>query len=347
MRVSDRDIEDEVLESQSRMGSLARVYSRATSQSVKAFITDIKALMERTGYSAGLDGHAILNLPADGTTVLRLERLLERCPEALRPGLEKALRSRVASHTLTNRSATVLLSRLNAYAVIDDMRRSAARILGDVVRDGYLRATFALQKESGVGWAVDALKGGRVQIIVDTIIPMDQAVRYMDATADMSSKVVMSSLLQGLPPDTVSQSVDDIDRSTIYRSKRASRTAISEAAAEAHMEAYREHEVRRYRFVATWDERTCPVCGDLDGEEFALDDAMAGANYPPMHPNCRCTTVAALSPRIEALMRQRRYTDAATGITHDIPRRYTYTDWWKEYGPGRTDGRAYVPKFHS
>jgi SPP1 gp7 family putative phage head morphogenesis protein len=47
----------------------------------------------------------------------------------------------------------------------------------------------------------------------------------------------------------------------------------------------------RRRWIATDDEKTCPICGGLDGKEAALD-----ANFsprikaPPAHPNCRCTT---------------------------------------------------------
>lgn len=46
-----------------------------------------------------------------------------------------------------------------------------------------------------------------------------------------------------------------------------------------------------YEYVATLDSRTCEVCAALDGKHFKLKDAQAGVNYPPMHPNDRCTTV--------------------------------------------------------
>ena len=36
---------------------------------------------------------------------------------------------------------------------------------------------------------------------------------------------------------------------------------------------------------------TCETCAALDGKHFKLKDAQAGVNYPPMHPNDRCTTV--------------------------------------------------------
>lgn len=49
--------------------------------------------------------------------------------------------------------------------------------------------------------------------------------------------------------------------------------------------------IEEYEYVATLDARTCAVCGALDGKHFRVEDAQAGVNYPPMHPNDRCTTV--------------------------------------------------------
>ena len=43
--------------------------------------------------------------------------------------------------------------------------------------------------------------------------------------------------------------------------------------------------------MASLNERTCEICGELDGKVFFVKDAKPGANYPPLHPNCRCTTI--------------------------------------------------------
>ena len=43
--------------------------------------------------------------------------------------------------------------------------------------------------------------------------------------------------------------------------------------------------------MASFGERTCEVCGGLDGQRFKLTDIQYGVNFPPVHPNCRCTTV--------------------------------------------------------
>lgn len=43
-----------------------------------------------------------------------------------------------------------------------------------------------------------------------------------------------------------------------------------------------------WSWLATKDERTCPICGELDGQSFDFDSTQGA---PPAHPRCRCTPV--------------------------------------------------------
>lgn len=43
-----------------------------------------------------------------------------------------------------------------------------------------------------------------------------------------------------------------------------------------------------YTYHAVMDDATCDACKALNGHTFYSRDAVAGYNYPPMHPNCRC-----------------------------------------------------------
>jgi SPP1 gp7 family putative phage head morphogenesis protein len=72
------------------------------------------------------------------------------------------------------------------------------------------------------------------------------------------------------------------------------RTAVNEVANAAQtmtLEANRDI-VGEYQWLATLDERTCPVCGGLDGKTWRLDDPKG--RKPPAHWLCRCTTVAVI-----------------------------------------------------
>lgn len=73
--------------------------------------------------------------------------------------------------------------------------------------------------------------------------------------------------------------------------ERIARTEINRVSNATELAQYRKNKIKYYRFVATEDARTCPICGELHDKVFAVDAAEAGKNFPPVHPNCRCRTV--------------------------------------------------------
>lgn len=343
MATRDSDIEDEVAGYQARMAQLARILSRHTNRGLTALQSDIRSLMERGRYDP-LHTSIFLNSQADASTVMRLDELVRQAPEGMRARAWKDVIDAVANGRLTNRRAMRYLSRFNLFSVIDDMVTTSARILSDVAEDGYLHGTFMLQKSMGAGWNVDGMKGARTQIIVDHIFGEKQAKKFVSVAADMADDKVLYEMLKGSEPKQVERSVDYVKQASQYRAKRESRTTITETASQAHKESYDRHGVKMYQFKATYDERTCPVCGSMDGNKFPVSEAKAGRNYPPMHPNCRCTTVAVFTKEIEELMAPRVVTDYSTGDRVQVSRDFNYRDWYVKFGPGRTDGVEYKPK---
>ena len=58
------------------------------------------------------------------------------------------------------------------------------------------------------------------------------------------------------------------------------------------LKSYKDANITHYIFVATLDDMTCEICGDMDGKVFPVNKALIGKNCPPLHEYCRCTTVA-------------------------------------------------------
>jgi len=67
------------------------------------------------------------------------------------------------------------------------------------------------------------------------------------------------------------------------------RTSINQVANAASQQTYEANQsvTSRYRYVATLDGRTSPICRALDGQEFDYGKGPV----PPQHFNCRSTTV--------------------------------------------------------
>jgi SPP1 gp7 family putative phage head morphogenesis protein len=84
------------------------------------------------------------------------------------------------------------------------------------------------------------------------------------------------------------------------RSLTIARTEILTASNEGQLAAWHQAAERglidptttRRKWIATEDERTCPICGkQLDGKIAELSGLFPGGKkLPPAHPRCRCTT---------------------------------------------------------
>jgi SPP1 gp7 family putative phage head morphogenesis protein len=91
------------------------------------------------------------------------------------------------------------------------------------------------------------------------------------------------------------------------RAERIARTEYTAAFNQAGLETVRtavdlgilppEQGTARKTWLTSEDELVCPYCGGMDGqtvgvdEEFTDDLGGSGVDCPPLHPNCRCTTL--------------------------------------------------------
>lgn len=106
---------------------------------------------------------------------------------------------------------------------------------------------------------------------------------------------------------------------------------------EGQLEAYKDIGIEHYQFVAALGERTCDTCGGLDGEVFPVSEAMEGDNYPPMHANCRCTTIMADADLSSCIAR-----DPLTGENYKVDGDMTFGEWKDSLTP---EQRAAMDKY--
>ena len=109
---------------------------------------------------------------------------------------------------------------------------------------------------------------------------------------------------------------------------------------QGQLEAYKEIGITKYRFVAALSKNTCGTCGDLDGKVFDIEDAVEGKNYPPIHPNCRCTTVMA-----DVISSTRAAKDPLTGKTYKVDGNKTFNEWKDSLTDEQRAVFKYVDKF--
>jgi len=117
---------------------------------------------------------------------------------------------------------------------------------------------------------------------------------------------------------------DGILNTTRRNASTVVRTSTQHVASAARQETWEANRdiVKRYKFLATLDGDTSAICRSLDGQEF---DFGKGA-IPPVHPNCRSTTIPVLSEKYKFLSKGRTRSSLDGAIDADK----SYYDWLKE-----------------
>lgn len=132
-------------------------------------------------------------------------------------------------------------------------------------------------------------------------------------------------LIQGNSINKIATKISKDMNVSLNNAIRLTRTETNYIHNQATLDTYINYAgVEEYKYLATLDFRTSTVCQELDGKVFKVEDAKAGTNYPPMHPNCRSTTI----PYFKDDPIGERIARASDGKTYYVPGDMTYKDWF-------------------
>lgn len=147
----------------------------------------------------------------------------------------------------------------------------------------------------------------------------------MDELVSRVESLVTNDLNRGYPIDQSSKLLAIEFERARNRAVTVLQTETNGIQAQATLDEYQDDKIKKYRYLATLEVHTCPICGELDGKVFSVKDAEKGVNYPTMHPHCRCTTVPALEKGGKRYAR-----DIETGKGYEVERGQTFKDWRKQ-----------------
>lgn len=91
------------------------------------------------------------------------------------------------------------------------------------------------------------------------------------------------------------------------------------------IESFKDCGITEYTFHCLLDVKTCPICGNLDGKSFSVQDAKEGVNLPPLHSGCRCIVGPRYTPM--ELLVFKRNAETAPKIEKQIPANITWLQW--------------------
>lgn len=198
-----------------------------------------------------------------------------------------------------------------------------------IARESYYREAFALDQQIGAAFPFGELDPQDVQKILDT---RWEGANYSEriwnntqALADRVKREMLVSILTGKTNEKIAREIANDFGVSFNAARRLVRTEACYVSNQIQLEIYKRTGVKEYIYSAILDMRTSPVCRSLDGKRFKVKKAQVGKNYPPMHPWCRSTTIAAMPESL--LEKLKRTARDAFGRLINVPASMTYEDW--------------------
>lgn len=206
------------------------------------------------------------------------------------------------------------------------------QLLDDVYTDTYYRTIFEVQKGLGVGATFAKVDADRVsRIIRQPWLEENFSQRIWQDNAKLVRQLetqLTQAIIRGDGIDKTAKIIADRMGVGYRAAQRLVRTEASHIQNEASFDAYRASGVvSKYEFLATLDGRTSEICRQMDNKVFLLSEKQVGVNFPPLHANCRSTTVPYFDDEIDPGERIAR---DETG-TYYVPGNMSYNEWKQKY----------------
>lgn len=210
------------------------------------------------------------------------------------------------------------------------------KTLGEIFEENYYRNIFDVQQMMGEGTAFAILDDRRIMQAISKPWRYDGKT-FSDSIWENKEKLKYSlertltqGIIRGSAPRKIAETIAKETGRELYATKRLVLTESAKMAEKASEEGYKELGVKEIEIVVALDERTCEVCGEMDGKHFTLDKAEGLT--PPFHPNCRCTTVPYFND--EFTQGEERAAKDEDGKTYYVPSDMTYKEWREKYVEG-------------
>lgn len=120
----------------------------------------------------------------------------------------------------------------------------------------------------------------------------DRIWTHQDVLRNELGSLLSTGLIQGRNPKELARTLRKKVESSKYNANRLMITEMARVQTEAQKQSYEKNGFTKYTFHSLGT--ACVHCLSISGKTFDLSDMQPGVNAPPMHPNCRCSTSAAI-----------------------------------------------------
>lgn len=317
--------------------------SKAYSEVSKELEEEIKALYEKLDKSKSLLAQSNEKL-LTSTKASEIKELLNKLneekekltnanlPKEVSDTIEKNIKLIEESLKMKSKSGYIthlemMQERVNSLAlsVANENQINMYDYLAKEYTDDYFRGVFRVQQGMGFGKDFVSPNPKLIQnVVMRSYAGSSFSKRIWKDVNKLGSTLkdtLTKGFIRGDSIDTMTKRL--LERVEVSKShaKMLIRTESARVCEEATKDAYKECGIEQYIYLATLDRKTSLICQELDMKSFPLKDAKVGENYPPMHPNCRSTTMADTKPL-------KRIARGADGKNYEVDGNLSYKEWY-------------------
>lgn len=204
----------------------------------------------------------------------------------------------------------------------------------ETLKEGYYHNIYNVQKATGLGFNFSQIDNRTINLLLsekwtDNANFSQRIWKNSEKLGNYLKTQLTADTMSGKTIQKIASELSDYMKVGLYNATTLVRTEVNHFANEAEMLSYEELDIEKYKFIATLDNVTCKHCAELDNKVFNLKDRKTGKNYPPIHPNDRCTTVAVFGDEVTEGL-QRRAKDENGDIIF-VPQDMNYEQWYEQY----------------
>ncbi|MBD9291827.1 MAG: hypothetical protein EGS42_08030 [Coprococcus eutactus] len=278
-----------------------------------------------------------------------LRLLNEKQTETMRRNLMTALaqcQEEVARQAILARlNAPAYAARISRLEALKDLIHAQAYKVGsaahyrltdrliDTYEQSYYRSIYDQQRRTETGFDFTKLADRDVQAAIATNWAgsnySDRIWKNTKKLAQSLEEVITQGLMTGQSIRDMELALEARVVSERYKINRIIRTEVNHCCNQGTLMSYKAAGTLRYIYLATLDMRTSSICRSLDKEVFFVSKAKVGVNFPPMHPNCRSTTMA--YPEDGIFPKERTARDPETNKNIHVPFEMSYAQWYRKY----------------
>lgn len=244
------------------------------------------------------------------------------------PSWLEAMKNASTKHHIDRLTALQMTTRAEIQEALAKWMSVAIPKMDGILTESFLRYNFYMQKDMEYGKYINGADIQKLRVAANKPWTPD-GIEFKKRIGINNAKLVstmqrelMQACIIGRPYEEIAENLRNQINLSEYESVRLIRTEATHLATLAERETYGMYDVKEYEYLATLDQRTCDLCGPLDGKVFKVTDMQEGVNAPPLHPNCRCTTI----PHYDDLGGSRAARDEE-GNTIFVDGNTTYSEW--------------------